>query len=476
MPETPKIVPVIMCGGSGTRLWPTSRKSYPKQFASLIGKGSLLEQTLQRFDKPGFAPPLVITSEPFRFIVTALTESMGLKDPLVIVEPAARNTAPAALAAAFRIMEQDPNALMLLAPSDHLIRDTAAFHVAVARGIAAAQDGRIVTFGVTPARAETGYGYLELSGTDTGGPPLPVKRFVEKPDRAAAEAMLADGAYLWNSGMFLARAETLIEAFSTHAPEYIEPVSRAVYEAAPDLDFIRLAADPWSEVPAKSIDYAIMERADNIVACALSAGWADLGSWDAVWQESERNADGVATGGPVTAIGCRNSLLRSESDELELVALGLENIIAIAMKDAVLIADRTRGQDVKEVVTRLKQRGAPQAEQLPRDYRPWGWYESLVVGDRFQVKRIVVDPGATLSLQSHVHRSEHWIVVQGTAKVTIDDDVRLVGENQSAYIPLGAVHRMENPGKVPLVLIEVQTGTYLGEDDITRYEDKYQRL
>ena len=337
-----------------------------------------------------------------------------------------------------------------------------------------AREGRLVTFGIQPTRAETGYGWLELSA-HSEAEPVALSRFVEKPDQARAEAMLADGRFLWNAGIFLFTPATLIAAFEAHAPEVLGPVRAALAAAKADLGFLRLDPAAFAGAPDISIDYAVMEKADNLTVVPFGAGWSDLGGWDAVWQEMGPDERGVAAGGHALAIDCEDTLLRSEAEGLELVGIGLKDTIVVAMPDAVLVADRSRAQDVKQAVAALKAKKAKQAETFPLDHRPWGWFETLVLADRFQVKRITVHPGAALSLQSHFHRSEHWIVVSGTAKVTVDDEVRLLTENQSVYIPLGAVHRMENPGKVPMVLIEVQTGAYLGEDDITRYEDVYAR-
>lgn len=476
-PDYPSITPVLLCGGAGTRLWPLSRKSYPKQFAPMLGETTLFQAALARMSGDAFGAPLVLTSSDFRFIVTEQMMEMGRDPSAILLEPSGRNTAPAILAAALHLAQSDPDALMLVAPSDHDIADTDAFCATVMGGVEAALAGQMVTFGIQPDRAETGYGYLELAEKPQDATPraYALSRFVEKPDAARAEQMLAEGNYLWNAGIFMFSAKTLIAAFEAHQPDLLAPVRTAVEQAKPDLGFLRLDADAWEQAEDISIDYAVMERADNLVVVPFTQGWSDLGGWDAVWRASPQNDDAVATSGNVTAIDCSNSLLRSEASSIELVGLGLENVIAIAMKDAVLVADMSRSQDVKLAVTKLKTRNVTQAETFPIDHRPWGWFESLVVGDRFQVKRIVVTPGAALSLQSHHHRSEHWIVVEGTARVTVDETVKLVTENQSVYIPLGAVHRMENPGKVNMVLIEVQTGVYLGEDDIIRYEDVYSR-
>lgn len=473
----PLIHPLLLCGGSGTRLWPLSRKSYPKQFARITGDDSLFQQAARRLSGPDFAAPTIVTGNDFRFIVTEQLAACRMAPRAILIEPEGRNTAPAVLAAALSLAADDPGALILVAPSDHVIPDDAAFRAAVQGATARALAGDLVTFGITPDRPETGYGYLELAqGADPGAAePQPLARFVEKPDAERAARMLASGRFLWNAGIFLFTAEALIAAFRAHAPDVLEPVQAAVSAAEADLGFTRLEPGTWAQVPDISIDYAIMERAANLAVMPFGAGWSDLGGWDAVWQESGPDGAGNVTSAHATAIDCENTLLRSESPRVELVGIGLSDIVAVATTDAVLVAHKSDTQRVKEAVAALKAQGAAQATTFPVDHRPWGWFESLVIGPRFQVKRIVVNPGAALSLQSHHHRAEHWIVVEGTARVTIDETVRLVTENQSVYIPLGAVHRMENPGKLPMVLIEVQTGSYLGEDDIIRYEDVYAR-
>lgn len=471
------ITPVILCGGSGTRLWPLSRKSYPKQFASLVGDESLFQASAKRLSGAGYGAPLVMTNSDFRFIVTEQLAAIGIDPGTVIIEPEGRNTAPAILAAAIYLHAQDPDSIMLVAPSDHVFPNPEAFRRAAEDGLTAAKQGKIVTFGITPTHPDTGYGYLELGASvpTDGSATVDLLRFVEKPDAVRAQEMLNAGNFLWNAGIFLFSTRTILAAFRTNQVEMIAPVEAAVKEARVDLGFLRLAPDHWAKAQNISIDYAVMEKADNLVVVPFSEGWSDLGGWDAVWRESSQDASGVALFGQTTAIDCHNTLLRSEDDGLEVVGIGLENIIAVAMPDAVLVADAARTQDVKQAVDALKAKSANQAETFPRDHRPWGYFDSLALGDRFQVKRIVVHPGAALSLQSHHHRAEHWIVVEGTAEVTIDDEVKLVSENESVYVPLGAVHRLANPGKVPVALIEVQTGTYLGEDDIVRYEDVYSR-
>ena len=474
------ITPVLLCGGSGTRLWPLSRKSFPKQFTALQNEETLFQASARRVSGQAgdvsFAAPLIVTGSDFRFIVTEQLTEAGIDPGPVLIEPNGRNTAPAVLAAALHVHAEDPDAVLLVAPSDHVIPDTAAFHAAVSSGLKAVRRGQMVTFGITPDRPETGYGYLELSSApQPDGAAVALSRFVEKPGADAARAMLDAGTFLWNAGIFLFSARDILDAYRTHAPALVSPVQEAVARAKADLGFLRLDPEAWDQVEDISVDYAVMEKAENLSVVPFSAAWSDLGSWEAVHRESPQDAAGVACSPHAHAIDCTNSLLRSESPDIELVGIGLDNIVAIATTDAVLVAHASRSQDVKTAVSLLKTQGLRQATSFPRDHRPWGHFETLALADRFQVKRIVVKPGAALSLQSHVHRSEHWIVVSGTARVTVGEDVRLVTENQSVYIPLGTVHRMENPGKVPMVLIEVQTGVYLGEDDIIRYEDVYAR-
>lgn len=471
------IHPVLLCGGSGTRLWPLSRKSYPKQFVNMVGEESLYQASARRLSGSGFAAPTIVTAADFRFIVIEQLAALEIAPSDILIEPSAKNTAAAICAAALTLEARAPGALMLVAPSDHVISDAAHFRDVVMAAAPAASAGQLVTFGVRPNRPETGYGWLELSSPTPDFAPVPqtLRSFVEKPNLAKAEALLAGGMHLWNAGIFLFSTTTILEAFATHAPEVLTATRTAFDAAEKDLSFTRLAPEPWAELPDISIDYAVMERAPNLTVVPYSGAWSDLGDWQAVWREAEADTTGTVTAGAATALGCQDTLLQATSEAQQLVGIGLKDIIAVAMPDAVLVANKDRAQEVKQAVAALKAKSVPQAETLPRDYRPWGWYESLVVGPRFQVKRIVVHPGAALSLQSHHHRAEHWIVVDGTAKVTIDSEVKLVSENQSVYIPLGAVHRMENPGKVPLTLIEVQTGSYLGEDDIIRYEDVYAR-
>ena len=464
--------PVILCGGSGTRLWPSSRKAYPKQFAPLLGDNSLYQGTLARFSGEGFAAPLIMTGEDFRFMAVEQAAEMGLSDARVVVEPIGRDTAPAILAAAL-MLENTPDDLILVAPSDHVMSDVEAFHAAIRAGRAAAEDGALVTFGVTPDRPETGYGYLQLAGRPDGA--TTVTKFTEKPDAETALHFLEAGHYLWNAGLFMGRVREFIAAFEKHAPDLIEPVRAAVAGAKKDLDFTRLDHDAFATARAISLDYAIMEQAEWVVAVPLDCGWSDLGAWDALWGVSGPDQAGNVASGDVTAIDCEGSYLRSEDDNITLVGLGLKDVVAVAMRDAVLVADKSRAQDVKRVVETLRAAGKAQADDYPRFHRPWGWYETLCLDHRFQVKRIMVKPGGVLSLQSHRHRAEHWVVVAGTAEVTVGDEVKLISENESVYIPLGAKHRMANPGKVPMYLIEVQTGAYLGEDDIVRYQDIYDR-
>jgi mannose-1-phosphate guanylyltransferase/mannose-6-phosphate isomerase len=469
------ITPVILCGGSGTRLWPVSRKAYPKQFAPLLGAESLYQATLRRLTGPDFDRPLVMTNDAFRFTAVEQAAAIGMSDARIVVEPSMQDTAPAILAAALCLADK-PDTVMLIAPSDHVIGDEAAFRTAVQAAAAAALDtGALITFGITPDRPETGYGYLELGAQPQDGAAVPLSSFREKPDLATAEGFLAGGRHLWNSGMFLFRVGDLLAAYEAHAADLLAPCRAALDGSAEDLGFLRLGAEGYAAARKVSFDYAIMEPAEKVMAVPFSGGWSDLGAWDAILNAEGADAQGNASRGAVTAIDCTDTYLRSEEPGMRLVGLGLDGMVAVAMRDAVLVADKSRAQDLKRVVDELRAASVPQADDYPRFHRPWGWYETLCIDARFQVKRIMVKPGGVLSLQSHHHRSEHWIVVAGTAEVTIGEEVSLVTENQGVYIPLGTVHRMANPGRVPMYLIEVQTGTYLGEDDIVRYEDIYNR-
>ncbi len=468
------VTPVLLAGGSGTRLWPVSRARFPKQFVPLVGEESLFQAAARRFDAEGFAAPLVVTAEDFRFIAAEQLDAAGVTAQTLLVEPSPRNTAPAAIAAALLLSLAEPAALMLLAPTDHMIADDAAFRAAVERGLPAAREGRIVTFGIRPTHAETGYGWLECGSPSHPGVET-LLRFIEKPETQVARGLLDNPRCLWNAGVFLTRADTLIAAAEAHAPTILAAAREALAAASSDLGFVRLEVDAWSGADPISIDHAIMEKADRLSVVRFDGPWTDLGSWSALFGAVPRDATGTALQGHATALDCRDTLLRSDHDGVELIGIGLRNVVAVATRDAVLVADAGSAQSVRLAVETLKARGVAQATAFARDHRPWGWYETIGAGDRFQVKRIHVHPGAALSLQSHLHRAEHWVVVQGTARVTVGDAVSLVADNQSIYVPLGEMHRLENPGRVPMVLIEVQTGAYLGEDDIIRYEDRYAR-
>ena len=474
-----KVYPVLLAGGSGTRLWPLSRKSYPKQFSNLIGDTTLFQSSAQRLTSSAtleFAPHITLTNSDYRFIIGEQLQQVGIDPGPILIEPEAKNTAAAILAASIFAHSRDENAVLLVAPSDHGIPDTDDFHAAIKIGLSHVPNQKIVTFGIKPTHPETGYGYLELSNDpldEYGSSDL--EKFIEKPDLEDAKQMMDSGHYLWNSGIFLFCAQDMIDAFSIYRPETLDLVSQAVNEASVDLGFIRLAPEPWSKLKDISIDYAIMEKAQNLVAVPYASKWSDLGGWDAVWAESQPDALGNVTSETAHAVECSNSLLRSESSGQHVVGIGLNDIMAIAMPDAVLVAPKNRAQDIKLAVDILKSKRVKQADVYPIDYRPWGWFESLVLSEEFQVKRILVKPRSALSLQSHKYRSEHWIVVEGTADVTVNDQNTELTSGQSIFIPLAAKHRLQNNTHRPLVIIEVQIGSYLGEDDIIRYEDNYSR-
>jgi len=468
------LIPLILSGGSGTRLWPVSRRNLPKQFLSLAGSDTLFQQTVSRTRAlPGATAPIVVASEDHRFLAAEQLREADIDGGTIVLEPVARNTAPAIALGAFEALKRDPEALLLVLPADHLIGDGASFAAAVRQALPAAGQGWLVTFGIRPDRPETGFGYIRRAEA-IDGHAFRVERFVEKPDLATAVGYLAAGGYDWNSGMFLFKASRYLEELGEHAPAMLAAVREAYASAHGDLDFVRVDQDAFARVPDDSIDYAVMEKTARAAVVPVDCAWSDIGSWSALWLAGQRDADGNLREGDTLAIDARNSLLRSHDRHL-LAAVGVDDLVVVTTPDATLVARRDAAQDVKKVVDRLKADGRPEHLFHRKVYRPWGSYDSIDMGERFQVKRIVVKPGAALSLQKHHHRAEHWIVVSGTAEVTRDEDVFLLGENQSTYLPLGSVHRLRNPGKVPLELIEVQSGSYLGEDDIVRFDDVYGR-
>ena len=464
-----KLQPVLLSGGSGTRLWPLSREAYPKQFLPLAGDDTMVQATWRRVEGLADLAPIVVANEEHRFLVAEQLRQVGAPVPSILLEPVGRNTAPAIAAAALQAMADGADPLLLVLPSDHVVRDVAGFQRAVREASAAAEAGALVTFGIVPDAPETGFGYIQ---GETGDGLRKVSRFVEKPDAATAQSYLDAGGYYWNSGMFLFRASRYIEELARFRPDIVDAVRAAHAGARHDGDFVRLQKDAFSACPSDSIDYAVFEKTDHAMVLPVDIGWNDVGSWSALWDVAERDADGNAHHGDVIAVDSRNSYAYSQ----RLVALvGVDDIVVVETDDAVLVARKDRVQEVKQVVARLKKEQRSQAVLHREVHRPWGSYDSVDNGGRHQVKRIKVKPGAALSLQMHHHRAEHWIVVSGTARVTRGDEVLLLSENESTYIPLGVKHRLENPGKVPLELIEVQSGSYLGEDDIVRFEDVYGR-
>jgi mannose-1-phosphate guanylyltransferase/mannose-6-phosphate isomerase len=469
----PQIIPAIMCGGAGTRLWPLSRESMPKQFVSLVGPESTFQQVLARVsDQDLFARPIVVTSADFRFVVAEQLRERGI-DADIVLEPVRRDSGPAVAVSAELAAERNRDALVLVLAADHVVRKPEEFREACRRAAAAAADGRIVAFGIEPTHPATNYGYVRPGAKLNGAAVHAVDAFVEKPDAATAASYLAEG-YLWNSGNFLFHAATMLAEIERFEPAMAEAAKAAVHGLTRDLDFLRLAAEPFARAPKKSIDYAVMERTKLAAVVPADLGWSDVGSWSTVWEVLDHDQAGNATEGPVVLLNSRNSLVRSEESVLTTV-VGLDDVIVVSTSDAVLVSARAQAEQVKTLVEKLKAQNHRAAIEHRRMYRPWGYYQDIDLAPRYRVKRIVVKPGNTLSLQKHFHRSEHWVVVKGTAEVTVAGDARTVHENESIYIPIGSVHRLANPGKIPLELIEVQVGSYLGEDDIVRLDDVYGR-
>lgn len=459
------IFPCILSGGIGSRLWPLSRKDRPKQFLPLFEGESLFQKTCKRVSADGFASPIVIGGNAHRFLMGEQMSEIGIEAGTILLEPMGRNTAPPALMAALIAHEQDPNALILLLPSDHLIGQEDVFLKAVAQAKDAAASGQIVTFGITPTEPNTGYGYIQLEPGDQ--PVRKVSAFVEKPDLARAKDFLQGGAHVWNAGIFLYSAGTMIQAFKAHQPALFEDISALMATRHSDLDFTRLDETKFEELANISIDYAIMEKAENVVCAPMAPDWDDLGSWSAIWSVLDKDADGNSALGDARFLDCKECL--AYADQRLVSVIGLENVMVIATSDSVLVAHKDQAQDVKKIVEQLEAEGRSETERHPRSYRPWGYTERINSGDRFAVQSMMIKPGKSLSLQSHLHRAEHWVVVSGTLEITIDGQVRLLTENQSAYVPLGAQHTLHNPGRIPVRMIEVQSGTYLQEDDIVRH-------
>jgi mannose-1-phosphate guanylyltransferase/mannose-6-phosphate isomerase len=475
MQDGPMLHPVILSGGSGTRLWPMSRSLHPKQLLSLVGHHSLLQQTVLRVaGQAGFAAPVVVANEEHRFLIAEQLREIGVAPDALLLEPIGRNTAPACAVAALHLVAADPDALMLVLPSDHAVDDPAALRAAVALAEHAARAGYLVTFGVRPERAETGFGYIARGNplSDFVGV-YAAAGFVEKPDAEHAARFIAEGEHCWNSGIFLFKAAEFLGELAQRHPDMVTACREALEQGRDDADFLRLDKDAFAACPSDSIDYAVMEHTGRAAMVPVTMGWSDLGSWDALWEMSPKDAHGNVLEGDVIAEESQNCYLRSEGRLV--AAIGIKDLVVVATRDAVMLAPRSRAQDVKGLVARLARDGRDEADSLPTVHRPWGTYTGIHQGERVQVKHIVVKPGGKLSLQRHRFRAEHWVVVQGTAKIRRGDDEFTLSEDQSTYIPLHTLHRLENPGDAPLHLIEVQSGSYLGEDDIERFDDDYGR-
>lgn len=468
-----QIYPVILSGGSGTRLWPMSRTALPKQLLPLASKQTMLQETVSRLKHiPDIADPILICNNDQRFLVAEQLREIDITPKALFLEPFGRNTAPAVAIAALSLSQKDPNALMLVLPADHLIKDAKQFGAMVKKAAEAADKDSMVTFGIVPSGPETGYGYIQR-GDELNNGCYKVARFVEKPDLKKAKTFIESGDFYWNSGMFLFKAGSYLTELKKFQPEIEKICREAIDKSAKDLDFCRINEEVFTKCPSESIDYAVMEHTDQAVVVPVDIGWSDIGSWSALWEVGEKDADGNVIRGDVYTDGVKNSYIRA--DRRMIAAIGLEDVVIIETTDALLVAHKNKVQDVKKVVEHLKSADRTEYINHTRVFRPWGWYEGIDGGERFQVKRIMVKPGEKLSLQMHHHRAEHWVVVTGTAQVTCGEKVTLLSENESTYIPLGETHRLENCGKVPLHIIEVQSGSYLGEDDIVRFEDIYKR-
>ena len=469
-----RIYPVLLSGGTGSRLWPVSRTQMPKQLMPLLSSSSLLQETAKRLDGlDEIAPPLVIANTDHRFLIAAQLQELGITPTALVLEPVGRNTAAAAAVATKIVGDLDPEGVLILLPADHHIPDAEGFRRAVQQGGDLAARGNIVTFGITPRSPETGYGYIKR-GAALGDDAFAVAQFCEKPDLARAEEFLADGSYDWNSGIFMTRADTLTEEMAAHCPDILAQCTSAVAGSYRDLDFLRLDEPAFEACPSAPIDTAVMEHTSKAVVIPVDIGWSDVGSWSALWDLGEKDDAGNVISGDVVALDTEETYIRGNGRLV--TTLGVKDLIVVDTGDAVLIADKSRVQDIREVVERLKQLGRTEHETHSRVHRPWGFYESIEASDRYQVKHLMVKPGASLSLQMHHHRAEHWVVVKGTARVVLGNKEMLISENESTYIPIGTPHRLENPGKVPLSIIEVQSGCYLGEDDIVRLDDIYGRI